>query len=85
MKLFVGGLTPWISEALLRDRFSSYGKVDSVQIIRDQVSGQSRRFGFVEMPISGEARKAIKALNGTDLGGLVIHVAGNQQHLRGTA
>lgn len=45
-----------------------------MNIIKDKYSGQSKGFGFVEMPDNSEADKAIKALNGTDMGGRSIKV-----------
>lgn len=80
MKLFVGGLTPWVTEDRILEQFLRFGAVDSVEIVRDRRSGQSQRFGFVAMPRDREAKKAIKALNGSDLQGLILSVAAKRQH-----
>lgn len=80
MKLFVGGLTPWTTEHCLTERFSRYGQVDSVKIVRDGRSGQSRRFGFVEMPREREAKKAARALHGAEHQGLYMSVVPKASH-----
>jgi len=69
MNIYVGNLPRATSENELQSAFSAYGQVDSVAIIKDKFSGESRGFGFVEMPNSTEAGQAISALNGSDLGG----------------
>jgi RNA recognition motif-containing protein len=69
MKIYVGNLSFGTSEDDLQKAFSEFGQVGSVSIIKDKYSGESRGFGFVEMPDDGAAAKAIEGLNGTDLGG----------------
>jgi RNA recognition motif-containing protein len=81
MKLFIGDLTPWVTEDRILERFSQFGIVDSVVIVRDWQSGQSRRYGFVEMPKDREAKKAIRALNGSNLQGLNMKVAAKHRHV----
>ncbi len=51
----------------LKGIFEEYGKVNSVRIITDKVTGRSKGFGFVEMDDKIEAEKAIKELNGGNL------------------
>ena len=63
MNIYVGNLSYNVTEEELRDIFSEYGEVSSVNIITDKYSGQSKGFGFVEMPSNSEADRAIKALN----------------------
>jgi RNA recognition motif-containing protein len=53
----------------LRQLFESYGAVDKVSIITDRSTGQSRGFGFVEMPDSAAAQAAIQGLQGKELAG----------------
>jgi len=79
MKLFIGDLTPWMTEDRILEQFSRYGSVDSVEIIRDRSTGRSRRYGFVGMPREREAKKAAKALNGSYLQGLYLRVAPTRQ------
>src|ERR1700752_729272 len=72
--LYVGNLPHSTTEPDLRNLFSSYGQVDNISIITDRETGRSRGFAFVEMTDSGEAEKAIAALNGTELGGRALKV-----------
>lgn len=74
MNMYVGNLAYSVTEEDLKAAFSAFGEVASVNIIKDKFSGQSKGFGFVEMPSNSEADKAIKALNGTDLKGRDIKV-----------
>ena len=64
MNIFVGNLSFRATNADLEELFGQYGAVDSAAIINDRESGRSRGFGFVEMPNTDEATKAIEALNG---------------------
>ena len=74
MNMYVGNLSYNVTEEELRGIFSEYGEVSSVNIITDKYSGQSKGFGFVEMPDNSEADKAIKALNGTSVKDRAIKV-----------
>ena len=73
-KLYVGGLPYSVTEGRLQEVFSAHGTVESANVISDKFTGQSRGFGFVEMGSSGEAQKAISALNGTQLDGRTLTV-----------
>lgn len=64
MKLYVGNLPYNINEAELHREFESFGSVESVSIVTDKYSGQSRGFGFVEMPTKAEGQAAIEGLSG---------------------
>jgi cold-inducible RNA-binding protein len=72
--LYVGNLPFGTTETDLRDAFSVYGQVDTVNIVIDRETGRARGFAFVEMGDSDGAEKAIAALNGADLGGRSIQV-----------
>jgi len=74
MNLYVGNLPYRITEDQLRETFEEFGKVSSCTIIKDKVTGQSKGFGFLEMPESSEAQAAIGGLNGRDLMGRKINV-----------
>jgi RNA recognition motif-containing protein len=74
MNIYVGGLSYDATEADLREAFEAFGAVSSVNIIKDQFSGQSRGFGFVEMPTTSEAQAAISGLNGQELRGRTLNV-----------
>jgi RNA recognition motif-containing protein len=69
MNIYVGNLAYSVTEEDLRAAFNPYGKVDTVNVITDKFSGQSKGFGFVEMGNNSEADAAIKALNGSALKG----------------
>jgi len=74
MNIYVGNLPYSVTEADLTDAFSAFGQVDSVTLISDKFSGQSKGFGFVEMPNNSEADAAIKALNESPFKGRNIKV-----------
>ncbi len=74
MNIYVGNL-PWeIQEEDLRQLFEPFGAVDSVAVIKDKLSNRSKGFGFVEMPITAEAREAIETLNGKEVKRRVLRV-----------
>ena len=81
MNIYVGNLPYNLTEDDLKAAFSEFGEVSSVSIIMDRMSGQSKGFGFVEMPDNTEADEAIKALNESALNGRNIKV--NQARPRG--
>jgi RNA recognition motif-containing protein len=74
VNIYVGNLSHDVSTEDLRQAFEAYGEVSSVNIIKDKYSGQSRGFGFVEMPDKAEAQTAIESLNGKDLRGREMNV-----------
>ena len=63
MNIYVGNLAHAMTAEELKELFAEYGEVSNVNLITDQYSGQSRGFGFVEMPTQMEAEEAIKKLN----------------------
>lgn len=73
MKLYVGNLGYNVSDDQLRDLFSRFGTPDSVRVITDRDSGQSKGFGFVEFA-DDAAAKAAMSLDGTEFGGRKIAV-----------
>jgi RNA recognition motif-containing protein len=74
MNIYVGNLSYRVTEEELRQAFESFGKVDSASIIKDKYSGESKGFGFVEMPADNEARAAIEGMNGKELKGRTLNV-----------
>lgn len=74
MNLYVGNLSYRITEQELRQAFEQYGTVTSCTIVMDKVTGQSKGFGFLEMPESAEAEAAVTGLNGRDLMGRRLNV-----------
>ena len=73
-KLFVGNLSFSTEESSLQDLFSQAGPVDSVRVMRDQATGRSRGFGFVEMGTEEAAQAAIDRFNETEVDGRRIAV-----------
>ena len=73
-KLYVGNLTYDMTEADVKQLFEQFGTIDSVAVIMDRDSGRSKGFGFVEMPMAGEAKIAIKSLNNKTIGSNKIRV-----------
>jgi len=74
MNIYVGKLDYDTTEDELKAAFEAHGQVDSVQIITDKYSGNSKGFGFVTMPNDDEGQKAMEALNETKLGSQTIIV-----------
>jgi RNA recognition motif-containing protein len=73
-KLFVGNIPHSTTEADLRSLFEPHGAIEQVSIVTERETGRSRGFAFVEMTDSGQAEKAIAALNGTDFGGRALNI-----------
>lgn len=74
MNIFVGNLARQTAEGDLQEVFAGYGQVSTVKIIKDNYSGESRGFGFVEMPVKTEADVAIYNLNGKEIKGRPLKV-----------
>ena len=74
MNIYVGNLSRDLSETELKEAFAGFGEVSTCNIIKDKFTGESRGFGFVEMPNKDEAEKAMSMLNGKDLKGRTLKV-----------
>ncbi len=74
MKLLIRNLARSTTEAELRSLFEAFGVVQSCSLVMDQKTRLSKGFGFIEMPKPGEAKAAIKTLNGKDVAGNKIRV-----------
>lgn len=74
MNIYCGNLNWQTTEADLQAAFEAYGQVSSVTIIKDRYTGQSRGFGFIEMPNDSEGHAAIDGLNGKELDGRTLRV-----------
>ena len=74
MNIFVSNLPFATTEDELQRLFYGYGEVERVRIVTDRETGQSRGFGFVEMPNDIQAHVAIAGLHGTSLGGRQLNV-----------
>ena len=71
----MGNLFHEVTEEDLRQAFEGFGEVESAKIIKDKYSGESKGFGFVEMPAKAEAQSAIEGLNGKELKGRMLKVS----------
>ena len=74
MKLLVRNLASSTSKSALEKLFATHGTLQSCVLVLDDETGQSKGFGFVEMPNTGEAKAAMKSLNGMNLHGNIIRV-----------
>ena len=74
-KLYVGNLPYSATESSLREAFGASGTVESVSLITDRDTGQSKGFGFVEMASDAEAQAATQAMNGATLDGRQLKVS----------
>jgi RNA recognition motif-containing protein len=73
--IFVSNLSFRINDDDLKQAFADYGEVNSAKVIKDNFSGRSRGFGFVEMKNDEEADKAIEELNNAEFDGKVMTVS----------
>ena len=73
--IFVSNLSFRINDEDLKQAFADYGAVTSAKVIKDNFSGRSRGFGFVEMTNDEEATKAIEELNNAEFDGKVMTVS----------
>ncbi|HDH04869.1 MAG TPA: RNA-binding protein [Nitrospirae bacterium] len=74
MNIFIGNLSREVTADELRLAFEEFGQVSTVNIIKDKYSGESKGFGFVEMPSKDEGQSAIDNLNGKELKGKTLNV-----------
>ena len=74
MKLLVRNLDRTTTEKEMQELFEAFGEVQSCDLVMDKANGESKGFGFVEMPAAGEAKKAMKALNNKKIGANNIRV-----------
>jgi len=63
MRIYVGNLSYSVTDEDLREVFGEYGELAAAEVIKDKFSGQSKGFGFVDMPNNADADTAIKELN----------------------
>jgi len=74
MKLLIRNLARTTTEKELRTLFEAFGAVQSCSLVLDKKSGGSKGFAFVEMPRRGDAKAAIKRMNGKEIDGNKIRV-----------
>jgi RNA recognition motif-containing protein len=74
MKIYVGNLSYDVAESDLEQAFGEFGKVSSVSLIKDKQTGESKGFGFIEMPEVSEGQAAVKGMNGQEFMGRELKV-----------
>ena len=74
MKLLIRNLSRTTTEAELQEMFEDHGPVQYCTLVIDKETGDSKGFGFVEMPSPGNAKAAMKVLNGKEVAGSRIRV-----------
>ena len=79
MNIYVGNLSYEVTEEDLQKAFEGFGQIESVKIIKDNYTGRSKGFGFVEMSNTAEAQSAINDLNDKELKGRTIKVNAARQ------
>jgi RNA recognition motif-containing protein len=84
MNIYVGNLERAVTDEELKEIFTEYGEITSASIIKDKYTGESRGFGFVEMPAKAEAIEAIKQVDGKEINGkrLIVNEARQKQDRR---
>jgi len=78
MKVYVGNLSREMSETEFNALVTPFGATNSVNLVKDRITGEPRGFGFVEYPNDEHAKAAIAALNGKEVGGRVLRVNESQ-------
>ena len=66
MTIYIGNLNYEASEQDIKELFSKFGEVSSVKLIKDNATGRSKGFGFVEMADASISKRAISELHETE-------------------
>lgn len=74
-KIYIGNLSYGTTEETLREQFSHFGEVESVSVIKDRFTEQSKGFGFIEMKEEADAEKAVSTMNGKTIDGRKVRVS----------
>ncbi len=75
MNLFVGNISRTVKDDALRALFAEFGNVNSVKILTDRYTGESKGFGFVDMPSEQQAMEAMRKLTNAEFFGLKLVVS----------
>ena len=78
MDIYVGNLSYSTTDDELKSLFAAHGEVASARVVMDRATGQSKGFGFVEMPDRTQAQQAVDALNGYECAGRKLRVNESQ-------
>ena len=74
MNIYIGNLNYTVDEDKLQKIFEQYGEINSIKIIKDKETGESKGFGFIEMKNDEEGKKAIHAMNSQEIDGRHVKV-----------
>lgn len=74
MRIYVGNLAYSTTAEGLEAAFSEYGEVRDSVVISDRETGQSKGFGFIDMPNDAEGQRAIQSMDGQQLEGRTLKV-----------
>ena len=74
MNIYVGNLSYEVTEEDLKESFEVFGEVETINVIKDNYTGRSKGFGFVEMSNNADAQSAINGLNDKELKGRTLKV-----------
>ena len=80
MNIYVATISPQLTEKEIKEAFAAYGKLSSVELVKDRYTGKLRGFGYVEMPRKTEAEAAIAGLNGKKFKGKKLTVKEARSH-----
>ena len=75
MKLYVGNLHCNISDEMLKGIFEPFGRIQSIQLMKDQETDRSKGYGFITYMEAEDAKKAMEHLNGFELAGKDMKVS----------
>jgi RNA recognition motif-containing protein len=82
-RLYVGNLPFTVTEEELRELFGRHGAVQSVNVVTDRETGRPRGFAFVQFEDPTGAEAAMRALDGSNMGGRTIRVNEAMERGRG--
>jgi RNA recognition motif-containing protein len=74
VNIYVGNLSYEVTEEDLKEAFEVFGEVETVRVLKDNYTGRSKGFGFVEMSNNADAQSAINGLNDKELKGRALKV-----------
>ncbi len=74
MKIYIGNMSFDTTEDQLRQAFTAFGEVTTINIITDKHDNRPKGFAFVEMSEKDSAIAAISGLNGQEINGRKLKV-----------
>ena len=80
MNIYVGSISSQSTEKEIKKVFEAYGKISSIELIKDRYTDELRGFGYIEMPEKTEAEAAIAGLNGKKFNGKKLTVNEARSH-----